>query len=59
MVFERGSRTARMRAPSHLAPQTGEGACDRRRMVRKIVVNRDAANRTAQFHTPFDVFESG
>jgi hypothetical protein len=42
-----------------LAPQTGDGRGNSRRMVGKIVVDRDARHFTAYFHPPFDVAEAG
>ena len=57
MVAERGSSTATMRLSTDLAPQAVDGRGDGRRVMREIVVHRDAAHFAAQLHAAFHALE--
>ena len=57
MVLERGSSTARMRAVPPTLPRNAARVADRRRMVCKVVVNRDAVGFATQFQTAAGVDE--
>ena len=59
MVAERGSSTATMRFDADLAPQAVDGRGDGRRVMREIVVHRDATHFAAQLHAAFHALEFG
>ena len=54
---ERGSNTAQMRASGFDARSAGQRFGDRRRMVREVVVDRDAVGDADDFEPPLDAGE--
>ncbi len=54
MVLERGSSTARMRAAPTRARKPLQRRLDGGRVMREVIVHRDAIDHAAHFHAPLD-----